>query len=103
MIACTLPNTCFSFCNHDSIVPTYSFGNQMISPTSSSSSSCLQGKCSHHLDDFKTYKGEIVNPYHILKVSKHAEKQEIKKAYWQLCKKYHPDNARQRSILPGKW
>ena len=55
-------------------------------------------------DDFKTSKGEVVHPYHILKVGRSASRQEIKKSYFALSRKYHPDGFRQKrdmSILPG--
>jgi len=54
------------------------------------------------LDEFKV-DGEIVNPYAILKVSRSATKAEIKTAYRSLSRKYHPDAARFRKILPGSW
>lgn len=55
------------------------------------------------LDDFKTANGEILNPYRVLKVSRGAPRPEIKNAYRNLSKRYHPDGARFRAILPGTW
>ena len=42
------------------------------------------------LDDFKTATGELVNPYKILKVSRKADRTEIRNAYRSLSKAYHP-------------
>ena len=55
------------------------------------------------LEEFSTHSGEVVNPYDILKVSRDAERSEIRKAYITLSKRYHPDGYRHRDILPGKW
>ena len=55
------------------------------------------------LDEFKTAAGEIIEPYSILKVSREASRDEIKQAYRKLSRKYHPDGARFRKLLPGKW
>mmetsp|Transcript_38930 Transcript_38930/g.58480 ORF Transcript_38930/g.58480 Transcript_38930/m.58480 type:complete len:192 (-) Transcript_38930:665-1240(-) len=54
------------------------------------------------LENFKTASGEVLNPYRVLKVSRSADRIEIKKAYRSLSRKYHPDGARFREILPGK-
>jgi hypothetical protein len=58
------------------------------------------------MDEFSTADGEIVNPYKILKVSRTADRQEIRQAYLRLSKKYHPDAVAQTiknsGILPGK-
>lgn len=54
------------------------------------------------LQDFKTASGEIINPYLILKVPRTANAEEIKDAYRNLSRRYHPDGMRQhREILPG--
>jgi len=50
---------------------------------------------------FSTASGEIINPYKILKVSRSAERKEIREAYRKLSKRYHPDMVRQSEILPG--
>lgn len=58
------------------------------------------------MDEFSTADGEIVNPYKVLKVSRTANRQEIRQAYLRLSKKYHPDAVAQTikdsGILPGK-
>jgi hypothetical protein len=55
------------------------------------------------LDEFKTANGEIINPYKVLKVSREAERREIRNSYINLSRRYHPDGARHRDILPGSW
>lgn len=42
------------------------------------------------MDDFR-YKGEIIDPYKILRVDPKAESSEIKRSYWNLSKTFHPD------------
>lgn len=58
------------------------------------------------MDEFSTADGERVNPYKVLKVSRTANRQEIRQAYLRLSKKYHPDAVAQTikdsGILPGK-
>jgi curved DNA-binding protein CbpA len=56
---------------------------------------------SYLLDEFRTADGEIINPYRVLKVGRHADRKEIKQSYRNLSKKYHPDGARFREVLPG--
>mmetsp|Transcript_27964 Transcript_27964/g.39322 ORF Transcript_27964/g.39322 Transcript_27964/m.39322 type:complete len:219 (-) Transcript_27964:366-1022(-) len=60
-----------------------------------------KGSDSFLLEDFTVASGEVVNPYQILKVSRTADRTEIKKAYRELSRRYHPDGARYREILPG--
>lgn len=55
------------------------------------------------MDQFKTADGEIINPYRVLRVSRNAERKEIRESYRSLSKKYHPDGVRYREILPGRW
>lgn len=92
-----------------SISCTYSFTSNALSHTFQRSSglthihSVSELYSSRVFDDFKTNDGEIIDPYAVLKISKKAEKSEIKKAYWSLSKRYHPDQAKLRDILPGKW
>ena len=45
--------------------------------------------------------GEVLDPYEILKIPRHAERQEIKQAYRALSRRYHPDVMITRDILPG--
>mmetsp|Transcript_36696 Transcript_36696/g.56933 ORF Transcript_36696/g.56933 Transcript_36696/m.56933 type:complete len:195 (-) Transcript_36696:150-734(-) len=54
------------------------------------------------LDEFSTHSGEVLNPYTILKVSRDADRTEIRRAYIELSKRYHPDGARHKEILPGR-
>lgn len=54
------------------------------------------------LEEFRTHSGEVLDPYDILKVSRDAERSEVRKAYLALSKRYHPDSVRNKSILPGK-
>ena len=61
-------------------------------------------KPSHFLlDEFKTHSGELINPYETLKVSREADRTVVRRRYVELSKKYHPDGARHKDILPGKW
>jgi DnaJ-class molecular chaperone len=53
------------------------------------------------MDEFKTSKGELVNPYSVLKVPRDADTSQIKKSYRDLSRRYHPDGNRHRTILPG--
>ena len=55
------------------------------------------------MDEFRTAEGELIEPYKTLKISRNASQGEVKKAYRQLSKKYHPDGARNRKFLPGSW
>lgn len=62
-----------------------------------------QSKDSNFLmDQFKTADGEIIDPYRVLKVGRKADKDEIRKSYRTLSKKYHPDGVRFRDVFPGK-
>lgn len=53
------------------------------------------------LQEFKVASGEIIHPYKILKISRSASRQEVKQAYRDLSRRYHPDGVRHRDILPG--
>mmetsp|Transcript_46502 Transcript_46502/g.68738 ORF Transcript_46502/g.68738 Transcript_46502/m.68738 type:complete len:265 (+) Transcript_46502:90-884(+) len=66
-----------------------------------SNSQIQDAESSRILDDFK-FEGEVIHPYKLLKVSRTAGNVEIKRAYYKMCKKYHPDGVRFRKILPGK-
>jgi len=54
-------------------------------------------------NEFRTYTGEIVDPYKILKVHRTAERSEIRQKYINLSRRYHPDVVRHKDILPGSW
>jgi DnaJ-class molecular chaperone len=56
---------------------------------------------SYWLDEFKAPCGEILDPYRTLKIRRQANSDEIKKAYRELSKRYHPDTQRFRDVLPG--
>ena len=55
------------------------------------------------LIDYKTSRGETLNPYAVLKVSQDATTKMIKQSYYKLSKTYHPDGRFYlfRDILPG--
>jgi curved DNA-binding protein CbpA len=53
------------------------------------------------LEEFKVANGERIHPYKILKINRSATRQEVKQAYRDLSRRYHPDAARFRDILPG--
>lgn len=61
------------------------------------------GDSNYLLNEFRTANGEIINPYRVLKVSRNADRKEIRQSYRMLSKKYHPDGARFREVLPGNW
>jgi DnaJ-class molecular chaperone len=53
------------------------------------------------LQEFKIAGGERIHPYKILKIDRSASRQEVKQAYRDLSRRYHPDGVRHRDILPG--
>jgi DnaJ-class molecular chaperone len=53
------------------------------------------------MQEFTIASGEVVDPYKILKCSRDATRQEIRKSYIELSRRYHPDGLRHRTILPG--
>jgi DnaJ-class molecular chaperone len=53
------------------------------------------------LSGFKTASGEIINPYKVLKISRKATRDQVRQAYIGLSRRYHPDGARNRDLLPG--
>eukprot|EP00586_Coscinodiscus_wailesii_P004003 CAMPEP_0172487840 /NCGR_PEP_ID=MMETSP1066-20121228/17086_1 /TAXON_ID=671091 /ORGANISM="Coscinodiscus wailesii, Strain CCMP2513" /LENGTH=387 /DNA_ID=CAMNT_0013254695 /DNA_START=145 /DNA_END=1308 /DNA_ORIENTATION=+ len=54
------------------------------------------------LDEFRTTRGEVVDPYETLLVSRKADQLEIKRSYRKLVKVYHPDMVKQSSNLPDQ-
>jgi hypothetical protein len=58
-------------------------------------------EASYLLQEFTVANGEMIHPYKILKINRSASRQEIKQAYRDLSRRYHPDAARQRDLLPG--
>jgi DnaJ-class molecular chaperone len=58
-------------------------------------------KDSFLLDDFRLSNGDLLDPYKTLKVPRTAPRSEIKKSYYTLSRRYHPDGVRHRTILPG--
>jgi DnaJ-class molecular chaperone len=52
------------------------------------------------MDEFKTTDGKIVNPYYTLRVHRESSSSEIRKAYRDLSKRYHPDTVRNSKALP---
>ena len=55
------------------------------------------------LDEFKAPTGEILNPYKVLKVKRDATIPQIKSAYRDQSRRYHPDTQRYKDMLPGSW
>ena len=55
------------------------------------------------LDEFKAPSGEILNPYKVLKLNRDATTLQIKNAYREQSRRYHPDTQRFKDMLPGSW
>lgn len=55
------------------------------------------------LDEFKAPSGEILNPYKVLKLKRDATMLQIKNAYREQSRRYHPDTQRFKDMLPGSW
>ena len=55
------------------------------------------------LDEFKAPTGEILNPYKVLKIKRDATLPQIKNAYRDQSRRYHPDTQRYKDMLPGSW
>jgi len=53
------------------------------------------------LEEFTTYSGEVVQPYEVLGVDRRAERIDIRQAYIEKSKLYHPDAVRHSAALPG--
>uniref|UniRef100_A0A7S3P6E0 J domain-containing protein n=1 Tax=Amphora coffeiformis TaxID=265554 RepID=A0A7S3P6E0_9STRA len=60
-----------------------------------------QQEVSFLLKDFVMYNGEVLDPYAVLKINRHADTAAIKEAYRRLSRLYHPDARRYKDILPG--
>lgn len=58
-------------------------------------------KENYWLKDFSIASGEIIDPYNVLKISRKAEGPEVRRAYIEQSRRYHPDGARHRKFLPG--
>lgn len=56
---------------------------------------------SYLLQEFCISSGEVINPYEVLKVSRQADRPQIRDSYVTLSRRYHPDSMRHRTILPG--
>lgn len=57
-------------------------------------------KRSFLLEEFTTYNDELVQPYSILGVGRDAERLDVRRAYIEMSKQYHPDAIRHREVLP---
>ncbi|KAG7361006.1 chaperone protein DnaJ [Nitzschia inconspicua] len=76
----------------------------MVASTSSSNYSNKKKDDEEHflLKKFVTSSGEVINPYNVLQVPRNSDRSDIKLSYKRLARRYHPDGARNRTILPGK-
>ena len=84
-----------SWTGHSSLAHRYS------TAMAASNAADLQGNSL--LQEFTIHSGEVINPYQVLKVSRQADRAEIKRSYRNLSRRYHPDgNMHKRDILPGK-
>jgi DnaJ domain len=68
---------------------------------SSTSTTNTDSTSSFLLNDFKTASGELINPYKVLKISRKATREQVRKSYIELSRRYHPDGVRNRDLLPG--
>jgi hypothetical protein len=55
------------------------------------------------LEEFKAPTGEILDPYKVLKVKRDATIADIKVAYREQSRRFHPDTQRYKDMLPGSW
>jgi DnaJ domain len=55
------------------------------------------------LEEFKAPTGEILNPYKVLKINRDATIADIKVAYREQSRRFHPDTQRYKDMLPGSW
>lgn len=96
VLAASMTATANAFCSAPQIMITRA-------PTRLSASNVdLDGK-EYWLEEFKTADGEILNPYSVLKVKREADISQIKNAYREMSKRFHPDKQRFRDIMPGSW
>jgi DnaJ-domain-containing protein 1 len=58
-------------------------------------------KTSFWLKDFSIASGEVIDPYAVLKVARKADGSLIRQSYIEQSRRYHPDGARHRKLLPG--
>lgn len=92
-----------AFCSAAAFLPR-SATTTSFRPTATAQKLQVQADPSNFLfDDFRTYNGEVVDPYKILKLHRSAERSEIRTAYINLSRKYHPDVVRHKDVLPGSW
>jgi DnaJ-domain-containing protein 1 len=73
------------------------------SEATSTKSKRKEEEVSRFLTDFKTAKGNLVDPYKVLKIPRTATSAEIKQSYRKLSRKWHPDAVARKEILPGNW
>jgi len=53
------------------------------------------------MEEFTTYTGEVLQPYDLLGVGREAERLDIRRAYIEKSKLYHPDAVRHSASLPS--
>ena len=92
-----------SLCKSKPHIKLYSTTQDSEQEERKSKSKRKEEEVSRFLTDFKTAKGNLVDPYKILKLPRTASPVEIKQRYRKLSRKWHPDAVAQKEILPGKW
>jgi len=68
-----------------------------------SSSSSSSSSSNFLMAEFKDYKGDLLDPYQVLKLHRSADRKEIRQKYINLSRRYHPDVVMHKDILPGSW
>lgn len=53
------------------------------------------------LNEFRIASGELIDPYKVLKIDRDSTKEQIKQAYRKMSRKYHPDQIRYQTMMPG--